>query len=230
MKARSIGGRLAELRAALGLSQVAFAGTAGIPIETYKKYERNKMTPGADALGALARTGRVSTDWLSTGEGLKNPMAQIGLARDALVRFVERRSTIPSHKLAELMQIAFEKGLDAEGLEREMGGQYPMHGVGESIAPYTVTTLNLDLMALVIGEADSLLSAKAPLERAKLIAVAYDYMTAKRSIDREVLLEFLRQLAFVGETPVVAGRRRLPEPRSDESTVRQFKKRQTTKK
>jgi len=142
MKARSIGERLAGQRAVLGLSQAELARAAGIPLETYKKYEGDKIAPGAEALSALARAAHVSADWLSTGRGLKDPMAQIGLARDAVVQFVERRSSVPGDKIAELMQIAFEKELDAGGLERELGGRYPVEAARFSrqpAAPYSAS-------------------------------------------------------------------------------------------
>ncbi len=126
VKAASTGERLKGLRAQLGLSQEDMARRAGMPVDSYKKYEMDKRAPGEEALGALARAAGVSVDWLSTGEGVRNPMAQIGLARDAVVRFVERRSSVPGDKIAELVQLAFEKELDAGGLERELGGRYPV--------------------------------------------------------------------------------------------------------
>lgn len=137
MKARTIGQRLAAQRAELGLSQAELAHAAGIPLETYKKYEGDKIAPGAEAFAALARAARVSVHWLATEEGVKNPMAQIGLARDAVVSFVERRSSVPSDKIAELMQVAFEKELDAGGLERELGSRYPVEVARFSRQPTT---------------------------------------------------------------------------------------------
>jgi len=42
---------------------------AGVPPDTYKKYEGDRRKPGGDALVKLARAADVATDWLSTGEG-----------------------------------------------------------------------------------------------------------------------------------------------------------------
>lgn len=126
MTAATVSSRLKATRTQLGKSAEEFASGAGIPVSTYRKYEAGTRSPGEEALGALARAAGVSADWLLSGRGLKNPMAQIGLARDAVVRFVEQRSSVPGDKVAELVQIAFEKELDAGGLERELGGRYPV--------------------------------------------------------------------------------------------------------
>ena len=129
MKGASIGGRLAEVRAQLGLSQGQMAGKAGVPLETYKKYETDKRTPGADVLPGLARAAQVSIDWLSTGEGMRNPIAQLSIARDAVTLFIGRRSSVAPGKVPEILEIAFDRQLDAEGLERELGRMYPAGAV-----------------------------------------------------------------------------------------------------
>jgi len=142
MKAASVGARLKERRAQLGLSQEDMARRAGIPLDSYKKYEGGTRAPGEEALGGLSRAAETSADWLLTGRGLKNPMAQIGLARDAVARFIERRSSVPGDKIAELVQLAFEKELDAGGLERELGSRYPVETARFSrqpAAPYSAS-------------------------------------------------------------------------------------------
>jgi phage repressor protein C with HTH and peptisase S24 domain/DNA-binding XRE family transcriptional regulator len=69
---RTVGERLREQRVRKGLSQEQMAEAAGIPIETYKKYERNKRMPGGDALGALARMG-LSVAELLLGDRADSP-------------------------------------------------------------------------------------------------------------------------------------------------------------
>lgn len=81
----SIGKRLRAARALLGMSQIEMAAAASIPSDTYTKYERNKLTPGGDALAAVARLG-VNTNWLLTEEG---PM----LLSDDAARHVAQDST-----------------------------------------------------------------------------------------------------------------------------------------
>lgn len=52
------------------------AAKAGIPIQTYKKYESDKITPGGDALAGLGLLG-IDLTWLLTGRGGD----EMGLAR-----------------------------------------------------------------------------------------------------------------------------------------------------
>ncbi|TAK47736.1 MAG: peptidase S24, partial [Xanthobacteraceae bacterium] len=64
MKVATIGDRLKQQRARLGSSQVQMARAAGIPIDSYKKYEGDAAVPGGDALAGLARAGVDVTDLL----------------------------------------------------------------------------------------------------------------------------------------------------------------------
>lgn len=72
----SIGQRLRAARAQLGRSREEMAATAGIPMETYAKYERDQRVPGGDALAGLGLLG-VDLTWLLTGRGGD----ELGLAR-----------------------------------------------------------------------------------------------------------------------------------------------------
>lgn len=65
---QTIGARLKAMRARLGKSQEEMAAAAGIPLDTYTKYEGDKRTPGGDALGGLGLMG-VDLTWLLTGTG-----------------------------------------------------------------------------------------------------------------------------------------------------------------
>jgi len=53
----SLAPRLKRERARLGKSQEEMARAAGIPLDTYKKYEGGSRTPGGDALAGLDRAG-----------------------------------------------------------------------------------------------------------------------------------------------------------------------------
>jgi SOS-response transcriptional repressor LexA len=57
MKERTLGQRLREQRAELGMSQEEIAKKAGIPLDSYKKYELDRSAPGAKAIAGLARAG-----------------------------------------------------------------------------------------------------------------------------------------------------------------------------
>ncbi|WP_119352906.1 helix-turn-helix domain-containing protein [Azohydromonas sediminis] len=64
----TIGFRLKQWRAALGLTQAQLAERIGVHIGVLKKYEQGLNVPGGEALTAIARTG-VDMRWLLTGEG-----------------------------------------------------------------------------------------------------------------------------------------------------------------
>lgn len=53
------------------MSQDAFASAAGIPIDSYKKYEGGKMIPGGDALAGIVKMG-VDVNALLIGESSRS--------------------------------------------------------------------------------------------------------------------------------------------------------------
>lgn len=59
---------MSEARATLELSQAAVASRAGLPVTTYRKYERDQRRPKGDALLRIAKALRVRGEWLATGE------------------------------------------------------------------------------------------------------------------------------------------------------------------
>ena len=75
------------------------AQAAGIPFDTYQKYEGGSSMPGAQALAGLARLG-IDLVWLLTGQG-----------RDELVRAV-----IDVESLASIIG-GVNRALGARGLE-----------------------------------------------------------------------------------------------------------------
>ena len=140
LKARSLGDRLKVRRAEKGMSQHAVAAAAEIPLESYKKYEGDKITPGTEALVSLARALNVALEWLATGTAPKERggMAQLSAARDAATAFIGKRSSVPPEKVPEILEIAFDRQLDADGLEREFGRMYPAGAVSvrQPVAAY----------------------------------------------------------------------------------------------
>lgn len=63
-----ISDRLTQLKDKLGLSQAQVSSKFGIPLGTWRQYERGPSEPGAGALRNLA-DGGVNIHWLLTGEG-----------------------------------------------------------------------------------------------------------------------------------------------------------------
>lgn len=53
----------------MGISQEALAKAAGIPLESYKKYEMDKRSPRAEVLLAIAKANGASLAWLAGGPG-----------------------------------------------------------------------------------------------------------------------------------------------------------------
>lgn len=96
MKHRTIGGRLRELRAQKGLSQEEMAKAAGLPLETYKKYEGDKRMPGSEALVKLARAGNASAEWLATGEGPMDIGEQLKAHSAKLAAELKQRAEQPT--------------------------------------------------------------------------------------------------------------------------------------
>ncbi len=60
--------RLRAARTKLGLSQKQMAESAGIPHDSYVKYERDGALPGSDALAGFGLMG-IDLTWLLTGRG-----------------------------------------------------------------------------------------------------------------------------------------------------------------
>ncbi|MBN8715900.1 MAG: helix-turn-helix domain-containing protein [Pseudomonadota bacterium] len=63
---RTIGQRLAYIRASIGGSQADMAGRIGVALRTWQNYEQDRRSPDAQALVALFRLGWSPT-WVLTG-------------------------------------------------------------------------------------------------------------------------------------------------------------------
>ncbi|MCP5141657.1 MAG: helix-turn-helix transcriptional regulator [Gammaproteobacteria bacterium] len=67
----SIGSRIAECRADLGISQYQLADAMGVTRGACGHWERNVAAPSMENLSRLARYFDVGFDWLATGRGEK---------------------------------------------------------------------------------------------------------------------------------------------------------------
>jgi phage repressor protein C with HTH and peptisase S24 domain len=122
--------RIQEACGRAGSAQ-ALADKSGVSRRAIGKYLSGESDPSREILVKLAHAAGLQVEWLATGEGPKErgAMARISLARDAVSKFVQRRSSVQGDKVAELMQLAFEKEFDAGALERELGREYPVEGL-----------------------------------------------------------------------------------------------------
>lgn len=64
----TIGQRLEQVRASLGLTQAEMCVKMGLPLRTYTRYALGQRPPSAEALAALVRMG-ININWLLTGDG-----------------------------------------------------------------------------------------------------------------------------------------------------------------
>lgn len=111
------------------------AAKAGIALETYKKYEADRVTPGGDALGGLGILG-IDLTWLLTGRGsdqlaLMRPYS-VNLTRQvqegyetseafALVPLYDVRAAAGHGALAEDRPAAEHRAFSRVWLSREVG-------------------------------------------------------------------------------------------------------------
>lgn len=74
MDKKQIGLRVKSLRAEKGMSQEALADMLKLDRSTLSKIENGEITPTARALFELKRIFSISTDWLLTGSGSREPL------------------------------------------------------------------------------------------------------------------------------------------------------------
>ncbi|WP_231848951.1 helix-turn-helix domain-containing protein [Paramagnetospirillum magneticum] len=68
LDAMTVGQRLEQVRASMGLTQAEIAAQSGVPLRTYSSYATGKRQPSNDLLEWIARRG-YSINWLLTGSG-----------------------------------------------------------------------------------------------------------------------------------------------------------------
>lgn len=147
---KPLGDRLREVRTSLGLSIPDMAAKLGIAPNTLGSYEREERAlPDPEFLAKFAQvTGAELAMLLEArlaasehSEQFKAALRRISDASSAVARFALRRSIISSRDAAELQQAAFNRGLDAEALEREFGARYPINKALQDRAGYVYIPL-----------------------------------------------------------------------------------------
>lgn len=134
----SIADRLKEARGSLKKTQPEMAAAAGIPLDTYKKYEGGKATPGGEALSGVARCG-INVNWLLTGDlpMLVSPLLEadaVGAQVDLLSQILRQRGgqeryderAGQTRQRYKAVQAAYEEGCTAIGYR-------PAFNVGEAL-------------------------------------------------------------------------------------------------
>ncbi len=182
---RAIGARLAEARKALGMTQKALAGVIGAKVPTLKGWEGGKSIPSGEFSSRMAKIG-INTYRVTSGEGpVLLTVSRIGHARDAVVRFVTKRSSVSEGDARDLIQAAFDRDLDEEGLEREYGERHPIGGSPR--VDIARLALAVDTVEKEIERGGKKMETTA---RAQLIATVYDIFedTTDRTIDQVATL------------------------------------------
>jgi transcriptional regulator with XRE-family HTH domain len=73
---KTIGDRLKHLRKIEGMTQKDIADRTNIKRGNVSHYENNKIMPSAETIIELSKLFKVSTDWLLTGKGSTEEVAQ----------------------------------------------------------------------------------------------------------------------------------------------------------
>lgn len=162
-----------------------------------KRKRSGGATPATGA-GLGARIGKVARLYPSQ----KKAAAAAGVGRDQLRRYINEESepTLPA-----MIRLCGPVGASLEWIAHEAGEM--RHEIGHALsirqpgAPHIeepspgYSALNLERLALVAGATELLLPGWSARDRSNVVALAYDVMTAKNSVDPEVLAAFFRQWA-----------------------------------
>lgn len=184
--------RLRELKG--GQSVSAFALKCGVGESLVRKYLAGSI-PSMDKAAQIARANGVTVEWLATGEGPKerSALSQLGLARDAAVKFVMKRSSVPEPVASQLMEEAFREQLDLAGLEQRHGGEYPEHRAAEPAAPYRA--VNLKMLAAATAAVEERMPQVTADAKAQVVVTCYRLLAAEDTVDTAVLKDFLDGIA-----------------------------------
>lgn len=196
---KKLGNLLRRVRRARGLTQAQLAPKLGVDKNTLGSYEREERLADLEFLGRFAEV----TEW-DAGKLLEarldasrfSPrfnaaLKKLSLATGAAVAFTARRSGLSDADISKLQTAAYERNLDLDGLEREFGREYP--GPLESASSQAV---DLQVLAKVIERVEEYLRDThrldtPPERRAKMTAILYDYIIAKGTTEKSVMMDFL---------------------------------------
>jgi transcriptional regulator with XRE-family HTH domain len=103
----SIASRLATIRKQKGLTQQALADAIGLCVTQVKRYESGTSLPSLEAIKKIAKTLRVTTDWLIFDEEELAPNTDLALQFQAISHMPESQQAIIK-QLLEGMIIKYE--------------------------------------------------------------------------------------------------------------------------
>jgi phage repressor protein C with HTH and peptisase S24 domain len=184
---KPLGDRLRKVRTSLGLSIPDMAAKLGVAPNTLGSYEREERA--LPELEFLAKFAEVTGDELALllearlaaserSEQFKAALHRIREASSAVARFAIKRSGIPSRDAATLQQTAFERGLDAEALEREFGARYPVNKALQDRAGYVYIPLyDVARVASAAGENVTAADGGAPAD-----AIAFNHEWIRQAL------------------------------------------------
>lgn len=149
-KSKILGDLLRGVRGRLELSIPEMAAKLHVDKNTLGGYEREERLPDLEFLAVFAKvTGwdlsklveaRLSASLYAAQ--FQSTLRSISGATDAAAQFAIRRSGISYDRLADIQEVAFKRGLDAEGVEREFGAKFPIRlGAGEPQSGYAYIPL-----------------------------------------------------------------------------------------
>jgi transcriptional regulator with XRE-family HTH domain len=103
----SIAKRLASIRKQKGLTQQALADAIGLCVTQIKRYEAGTSSPSLEAIKKIAKTLRVTTDWLIFDEDELAADANLALQFQAISSMPETQQAV-IRQLLEGMIIKYE--------------------------------------------------------------------------------------------------------------------------
>jgi transcriptional regulator with XRE-family HTH domain len=103
----SVSSRLASVRKQKGLTQQALADAIGLCVTQIKRYESGSSLPSLEAIKKIAKTLRVTTDWLIFEEDELTPNADLALQFKAISSMPEPQQSVIKQVL-EGMIIKYE--------------------------------------------------------------------------------------------------------------------------
>ena len=103
----SIAKRLSDIRKKKGLTQQALADSVGVHVTQVKRYEAGSSQPSLEAIKKIAKTLRVTTDFLIFEEEELEPDANLALQFQAIAAMPEEERRI-IQELLEGMIIKYE--------------------------------------------------------------------------------------------------------------------------
>jgi phage repressor protein C with HTH and peptisase S24 domain len=170
-KPKLLGDLLRSVRSELGLSIPDMAAKLHVDRNTLGSYEReDRALPDVEFLANFSKvTGadlaklleaRLAASTHSTQ--FQSALRKIREASGSVARFALRRSGISARDAANLQEAAFERGLDAEGLEREFGPRYPVNKALQDRAGYAYIPL-YDITAGA-GKSVTIADGETPVE------------------------------------------------------------------